>query len=192
MDSRSPLSAGDYWYLGSPDPATDQLFRRACSIAWPYAVYCATRYHRDPQLAYELMDAAVENAARYLDRFNGRRSAIQLSYRIISVIKRLSKQRANNKEIALGMLSDLELLAQSFRAVSDLEQDAFVRQVFDRTTDRTRQILQWRLAGHTWRQIADELGASRITVWRDVQKEIRGLLQIKSGTSVFEERGERD
>src|SRR3974377_1065117 len=146
MDPRTPLSAPDYWYLGSPDPAIDQLFRRACALAWPFAVYCATRFHYDPQFAYELMDAAVENAERYYQRFNGQRSAIQLSYRIISVIKRISKQRANRNEVALGTLSELDRFTQTFQAKTDVEQDVIIRQVFARMTERTRQIVRWREA----------------------------------------------
>jgi hypothetical protein len=192
MDPRPPLSVPDYWYLGSPDPAIDLLFRRACALAWPYAVYCATRYHRDPQFAYELMDGAVENAERYYQRFNGQRSAIQLSYRIISVIKRISKQRANRNEVALGTLSELDLFTQTFQAKTDVEQDLIIRQVLARMTDRTRQIVRWREAGHSWRQIADELNADHITVWRQASREIRGLLVLKSDTHDPKERGERD
>jgi len=192
MDTRPPLSAPDYWYLGSPDPAIDLLFRRACALAWPYAVYCATRYHHDPQVAYELMDAAVENAERYYQRSNGHRSAIQLSYRIISVIKRISKKRANRNEVTLGTLSELDRLTQTLQAKTDFERDVIIHQVLDRMTDRTRQIVRWRTAGHSWRQIADELGADHITVWRQASREIRGLLEMKSDTHDPKERGERD
>jgi RNA polymerase sigma factor (sigma-70 family) len=192
MDTRPPLSAPDYWYLGSPDPAIDLLFRRACGLAWPYAVYCATRYHHDSQVAYELMDAAVENAERYYERFNGQRSAIQLSYRIISVIKRTSRQRANRNEVTLGTLSELDLVTQAFQSKTDTEQDVIMRQILARMSERTRQVVRWREAGHSWRQIADELGADHITVWRQTTREIRGLLELKSDTHDPKERGERD
>ena len=192
MDPRPPFPAGDYWYLGSPDPAVDQLFRRACALAWPYALYCATRYHRDPDFAYDLMDEAVQNAERYYERFDGKRTVLQLSFRITSVIKRLSRQRTSRSEIAVGSLSDLEVLVRSFAAKSDVEQDAFMRQVLDRMTPRTRRIVHWRVAGHTWRQIADELGADHIAVWRRARQEILRLLELKSDTHDLEERGEND
>lgn len=192
MDPRPSLPAGDYWYLGSPDPAINQLFRRACGLAWPYAVYCAKFYHNDRDFAYDLMDAAVENAERYYERFDGKRTALQLSSRIISVIKRLSKQRASRGEVAVGSLSELEWLARTFAAKPDFEQDAFIRQVLDRMSPRTRRIVRWRVAGHSWRQIADELGADHITVWRQAKKEILGLLERKSDTPDAEERGEKD
>jgi len=180
MDPRPSLPAGDYWYLGSPDPAIDQLFRRACGLAWPYAVYCAKYYHNDFDFAYDLMDAAVQNAERYYERFDGKRTALQLSYRIISVIKRLSKQRASRSELAVGSLSELELLARSFASKPEIEQDAFIDQVLKRMSPRTRRIVRWRVAGHTWRQIADKLGADHITVWRQAKKEILELLERKS------------
>lgn len=192
MDPRPPLSAGDYWYPGSSDPAIDQLFRRACALAWPYALYCATRYHHDPDLAYDLMDGAVENAERYCARFEGKRTVLQLSYRITSVIRRLSKQRAGRNEMAVGSLSELELLARSFAHMPDIEQDAFIRQVLDRMSPRTRRIVLWRLAGHAWRQIAEELGADHITVWRLARKEILGLLELKSDTPDAKESGGKD
>jgi len=192
MDPRPPLPAGDYWYLGSSDPAVDQLFRRACALAWPYAVYCAKRYHNDPDIAYDLMDEAVQNAEHYYERFNRQRTALQLSYRILSVIKRLSKQVGNRNEVAVGALSDLELFARSFAVKSDMEQDAYIRQILDRMSPRTRQVVCLRVAGHAWRQIADELGADHITVWRQAKKEILGLLELKSDTPDAEGRGEKD
>jgi len=192
MDPRPSLPAGDYWYLGSPDPAIDQLFRRACGLAWPYAVYCAKFYHNDPDFAYDLMDAAVQNAERYYERFDGKRTALQLSYRITSVIKRLSKQRISKSEIAVGLLSELEVLARRFAAKSDTEQGAYIRQVLDRMPPQTRQIVLWRVAGHTWRQIADRLGADHLAVWRQTKKEILGLLELMSDTPDAEERGEKD
>ena len=192
MDPRPPLPAGDYWYLGSSDFAIDQLFRRACALAWPYAVYCTKHYHNDPDIAYDLMDAAVQNAERYYGRFNGERTVLQLSCRITSVIKRLSKQRANRSEMAVGSVSELELLARSFSAKSHIEQDAFVRQVLDRMSPRARRIVIWRLAGHTWRQIAGELDANHITVWRQAKKEILSLLELESDIAGTEKRGEED
>jgi len=36
-------------------------------IAWPYALYCATRYLHDIHAAYDLMDAAVSNTGEALD-----------------------------------------------------------------------------------------------------------------------------
>src|SRR5271154_6735953 len=104
MDSRPLLPPSDYWYLGSPDPVVDDVFRRVCVLAWPYAVYCATRYLHDAQAAYDLMDAAVCNAESYYERFQRERTHTQLLSRVVSVLKRLSKQRVrnNSREVSYG------------------------------------------------------------------------------------------
>src|SRR5215469_6193588 len=117
MDPRPPFSASDYWYLGSPDPEVDLLFRRACALAWPYALYCASRYLHDHQAAYDLMDHAVESAERYYERFHGQRNSAQLFSHIASIIRRRSKQIVGGrKEISSGSLSDLDVFAQSHAA----------------------------------------------------------------------------
>lgn len=192
MDPEPPLSARDYWYMGSSDPAIDQLFRRACSLVWPYAVYCAKRYHNDPDFAYDLMDEAVQKAGNYYKRFNGQRTVLQLSYRIFSIIKRVSKRYRIRKEVAVGTLSDLELFELNFQARTDVEQDAIIRQLLDRMTELTRQAVLWRRDGHSWRHVADELGVDHITLWRQTKKEILGLLDLRSGTYDPEKKGRKD
>lgn len=181
MDSRPPLPTSNYWYLGSPDPAVDNVFRRVCTLAWPYAVYCATRYLHDVHAAYDLMDAAVCNAESYYERFQHERTPTQLFYRVISVLKRLSKQRVrNNREVSYGSLSDLEILATAFSTRSDTEQRAYINQVLARMGERSRKITQWRLAGHSWRQIAEALQSSPATIRRSYRKELRRLLLMSS------------
>jgi len=177
MDSRHPRHSGEYWYLGSPNPAMDALFRRACASAWPYALFCATLYLHDVHAAYDLMDAAVLNAEHYYERFHGERTSTQLFYRIVSVLKRLSKQRVrNNREISYGSLSNLEILGTAISSKSEADQTAYINQVLGRMSERSRQITYWRLAGHSWRQIADTLEASYTTVRRAYHKELLGLL----------------
>lgn len=191
MDSRSPLPASEYWYLGSQNPAADDLFRRVCALAWPYAVYCATRYLHDTDAAFDLMDAAVSNAEHYYQRFQGHRTSIQLYFRIISVLKRLSKRRVGKRrEIPKGSIFELENLARNLSAKSETEQTAFINQMIDKLSERSRQITYWRLAGNTWRQIAEELGASHVTVRRVYHKEFRRLLSRSSDSS--SEREESD
>ena len=193
MDSRSPLPSSEYWYLGSSNPAVDDLFRRLCALTWPYAVYCATCYLHDIHAAYDLMDAAVSNAEQYYERFHGERTSTQLFFRILSVLKRLSKQRVqNNREISCGSLYDLEILATALSSKSQADQTAYIAQVLGRMSERSRKITYWRLAGHTWRQIADALEASYVTVRRVYHKELRGLLLASSDTPSSVEREDSD
>ena len=139
MDSRLPLPSSEYWYLGSPNPAVDDLFRRLCVLTWPYALYCATRYLHDVHAAYDLMDAAVCNAEQYYERFQRERTPTQLFYRIVSVLKRLSKQRVqNNREIFCGSLYDLEILATAISSKSEADQTAYIAQVRGRSGSQSR------------------------------------------------------
>lgn len=193
MDPRPPFSASEYWYLGSPDPDVDLLFRRACALAWPYALYCASRYLHDHQAAYDLMDHAVESAERYYERFHGQRNSAQLFSHIASIIRRRSKQIVGGrKEISSGSLSDLDVFAQSHVARSDAEQIAYVHQILGRMSARSRQIANWRLAGHSWRQIARRLNANFLTVRRIFHKEIGGLLFPASDSHTPQEGRESD
>ena len=160
-------------------------------MAWPYAVYCATRYLRDVDAAYDLMDAAVGNTEEYYIRFNGARNSVQLFYRIVSVLKRLSKHRAwNNREIASGTLSDLESLADKLSSKPQLEQNAYVQQILAEMSERSRKITLWRLEGHSWRQIAQVLNANYTTVRRTYHKELRGLLFPSSDSHGSSSAGE--
>jgi RNA polymerase sigma factor (sigma-70 family) len=171
----------------------EDVFRRVCAVAWPYAVYCATRYLHDVHAAYELMDAAVCNAESYYERFRRERTHTQLFYRVVSVLKRLSKQRVrNNREVSYGSLSNLESLATAFSTRSDAEQRAYINQVLARMSERSRNITQWRLVGHSWRQIAETLQSSRATVRRSYRKELRGLLLFNSDWPGSDERKDSD
>ncbi|HET9099274.1 MAG TPA: hypothetical protein VFN62_02705 [Acidobacteriaceae bacterium] len=139
------------------------------------------------------MDAAVENAEQYYQRFQGERTSTQLFYRIMSVLKRLSKQRVNNNhEIFYGSLSDLEILATRHSAKSEADQMAYIDQLLRRMSERSRKITYWRLAGHSWRQIADALEASHATVRRTYHKELRRLLFPSSDKSGSDEREDSD
>ena len=140
MDSGPHLPISDYWCQESPDPELDRLLRHACILAWPYVVYCATRFLRDPHIAYDLMDDAVANARRYYERFEGKRTAIQLWHRICSVAKRLSKaQAAGNREMFEGSLLDLEVFSLCYSAKPEAEQNAIVEQILSRLSDRSER-----------------------------------------------------
>jgi hypothetical protein len=140
------------------------------------------------------MDAAVSNAEQYYERFQGERTFAQVFYRIVSVLKRLSKQRVqNSREIFCGSLYDLEnLLATALSTQSEADQAAYIDQILGRMSERSRKITYWRLAGHTWRQIADALEASHVTVRRVYLKELRGLLSASTDGPGSDEREDCD
>jgi len=178
---RPPPPSGEYWYFGAQDRAVDDLFRRACALAWPYALLCATRYLHDIHAAYDLMDEAVSNAERYYERFNGNRTFSQIFYRVLSVLKRISKQRAlNNHEVPSGSLPDLERKARALSSKPEAEENAYVGQLLAQMSDRSRRITIWRIEGHTWRQIARKLSVNHAAVRRAYYRELRRLLSPAS------------
>lgn len=176
MGSSSPPPS-DYWFPASADDSANELLRRASECAWPYAVHCATRYHRDIHVAHELMDDAVLKAERYLATAGDRQpSPRRLWSYLISVLKRLSKQRLRHHEIPSGSLSDLELIAQHLARGTPQEERVYVRQLVSRMTPQMQKIFYWRLAGHTFRQIAVELKLDHATIVRTYNKELRELI----------------
>ena len=190
MDSEPHLPIGEYWCQESPDPELDRLLRHACILAWPYVVYCASRFLHDPHIAFDLMDDAVDNARRYYERFQGKRTAVQLWYRICSVAKRLSKaQAAGNRESFEGSLLDLEIFSLCYSTKPDSEQMEIVQQMLGRLSDRSREIAYWRLAGHSWEQIAEWLGSNHMAVRRVLHREINRLLFPTSGSDKGENKG---
>ena len=177
----SPSPPPEYCYVGSQKCDAEDLFPKTCALAWPYACYCARRYLHDPDAAYDLMDAAVANAEQYYMRFEGSRTPAQLLHRLLSVLKRLSKQAVKRRrEVPSGLLLDLELLPQNLASKADVEQELYVAQMLARLTERSRLITYWRMEGYTWRQIADQLGADHTTVRRAYRRELRALFDVIS------------
>lgn len=188
MDPRRPPLPGPFWYSGPFNPGTEDLFRKVCALAWPYALYCATRYFRDTQTAYDLMDQAVANTERYYERHHGQRTSPQLVYHVVSVLKRLSKQQLRKKrEFPAGTLSDLDALSNHLAARSQAEQMAFINELLTKMRPRSREITAWRLSGNTWRQIGEKLGLSHATVRRTYQKELHALLFPGTDCSIEQE-----
>jgi len=156
-------------------------------------VYCASRFLHDPHIAYDLMDESVANARRYYERFEGKRTAIQLWHRICSVAKRLSKaQAAGNREISEGSLLDLEIFSLYYSAKPEAEQNAVVEQIISRLSDQSRKIAYWRLAGHCWEQIAEWLSSNHMTGRRVLHREINGLLFPRARSGKEEKKGKSD
>jgi DNA-binding NarL/FixJ family response regulator len=139
------------------------------------------------------MDAAVSNAEEYYERFHGNRTSSQILHRILSVLKRLSKQRAqNNHEIPSGSLPDLERRARTLSSKPEAEQRAYVEQVLAQMSERSRKVTTWRMEGHTWRQIADRLDVNHAAVQRAYRRELRRLeargISISNAKSTLKRR----
>jgi hypothetical protein len=97
-------------------------------------------------------------------------------YYILSVLKRLSKERLRHQEVLYGSLSDLEPIAQHLARGTLQEESVYVNQIVSRMTPQGRQIFYWSLAGYSFRQIARELKSDHVTIIRAYNKELRELI----------------
>lgn len=176
MESRPPLPVLEYWYPGSLDRTIDSSLRAACSLVWPYAVYCAMRYHQDIHVAHELMDEALPKAEQYILRSGRERELRQVWYYLISLVKRLSKERSRHTELPAGSLIDLEQIARHLAPSTPQDESAYVNQLLSRMSPRTRQIIHCRVDGHSFRQIAKDLGSDHVTIIRAYYRELRELI----------------
>jgi hypothetical protein len=176
MEQRPSPPASDYWFPASADSRLDVVLQDASKRAWPYAVYCAIRYHRDLHVAHELMDEAVVKTKRYLASCDNEYTSKRVWYYILSVLKRLSKERLRHQEVLYGSLSDLEPIAQHLARGTLQEESVYVNQIVSRMTPQGRQIFYWSLAGYSFRQIARELKSDHVTIIRAYNKELRELI----------------
>jgi hypothetical protein len=187
MESRPRLPLSEYWYPGALDRSIDATLRAACTLTWPYALYCATRFHRDIHVAHELMDEALPKAERYILRSGRERELKQVCYRLLSLVKRLSRQRLRHAELPAGLLSDLEQITHQLGTSTPQEASAYLNQLLSRMSPQTRQIIHWRAAGHSFRQIAKELHSDHATIIRAYNRELRELVRPSASRKLSEQ-----
>ena len=187
MESRPRLPLSEYWYPGALDRTIDATLRAACTLAWPYALYCATRFHRDIHVAHELMDEALPKAEQYILRSGRERELKEVCYRLLSLIKRLSKQRLRHAELPAGLLSDLEQITHQLGTSTPQEASAYLNQLLSRMSPQTRQIIHWRAAGHSFRQIAKELRCDHAAIIRAYNRELRELIRPSASRKLSEQ-----
>ena len=187
MESRPRLPLSEYWYPGAFDRTIDATLRAACTLTWPYALYCATRFHRDIHVAHELMDEALPKAEQYILRSGRERELKQVCYRLLSLVKRLSRQRLRHAELPAGLLSDLEQITHQLGTSTPQEASAYLNQLLSRMSPQTRQIIHWRAAGHSFRQIAKELHSDHATIIRAYNRELRELVRPSASRKLSEQ-----
>lgn len=187
MESRPRLPLSEYWYPGALDRTIDSTLRAACTLAWPYALYCATRFHRDIHVAHELMDEALPKAEQYILRSSRERELKPVCYRLLSLVKRISKQRLRRAELPAGLLADLEQITHQQGTSTPQEASAYLNQLLSRMSPQTRQIIHWRAAGHSFRQIAKELRSDHATIIRAYNRELRELVRPSASHKLSEQ-----
>jgi len=134
------------------------------------------------------MDQAVAEAQRYCDHDPKKKTVQQVWYYIVSRLKRLSMRRSHHRELTAGTLSDLELIARHIPSRS-FEERVFLSELVAKMTPRTRQIFEWRAAGHSLRAIARHFNVSHATLVRAYNKELRGLIFPSTFSSQDKDHG---
>jgi DNA-directed RNA polymerase specialized sigma24 family protein len=166
------------WAYSTGHPPSDQKLETAAKAAWSYAILCASTYLNDHDVAYDLMDHAIENASRYLVRHPDR-SAEKLTSRFKSLIRRRVKQLAAKRshELPSGSLLDLE---QVYAGQKEAEQRVYANELFARLSPFAQSIVNRRWLGYSWREIARELEMDHTAVRRAYYVELNSLLHSLS------------
>jgi len=150
---------------------------------WPQACRRAHSILGDDSDAAELMEASVESISRYLDHKNmplfSANVAALLHRAFYCRTRRLARKMERLE--AVGTTSDLAGLEQALDHSNDLDRDLDFRKIVQHLTSRSCRILWLRQAGHTWEDIANELGiatsTAKNTFWREI-KQIRLTLHL--------------
>jgi hypothetical protein len=171
------------WAYLTGHSASDQKLETAAKAAWSYALLCASTYLNDRDAAHELMDHAVKSASRYATRHPDRPSD-KLTSHIKSVIRCRVKELAakRNHELPYGSLHDLE---QIYAGQPDAEQRIYANELIERLSPFAQSIVNRRLLGYTWREIAKQLEMDHTAVRRAYYLELNSVLQSFSRRGAF-------
>jgi DNA-directed RNA polymerase specialized sigma24 family protein len=166
------------WASSTGHPSSDQKLDDAAKAAWSYAVLCAWTYLHDHDLAHDLMDFAVHNAAGYAAR-HPEFPTTKLTGRMKSSIRRRAKQlaAARSRELSYGSLLALEPL---YADQPEAEQRVLANELLARLSPFAQSILKRRWLGYSWREIARQLEMDHTAVRRAYFREMEALLQSLS------------
>jgi DNA-directed RNA polymerase specialized sigma24 family protein len=157
--------------------------RAAGHEVWPQVCRRARSMLGDDTEAAELLEASVESISRYLDQkrvpvFSANIAA--LLYRAF-YCRAMRQAHKNAKVEAVGTTGDLAGLEHAVDQSADLDRDLDFRKIVQHLTPRSCRILCLRQAGHSWEDIASELGiavsTAQNTFWREI-KQVRLKLHL--------------
>ena len=149
--------------------------RSAAREIWKQACQQTVTVLADDALSAELMETAVEQVSRYLDRIGAPLSSRKHGLLMLAYCRALRRYRAKSARLELlGSSTDFSELAIAddwlAPANARLDLEKFVR----RLTDRHAQVLMLRAAGYEWREIAEifetTVAAIRSSFWREIEK----------------------
>lgn len=149
--------------------------RSAGREIWKQACQQTMAIVADDAPAAELMETAVAQVSRYLDRIGAPLSSRKHGLVMLAFCRALRRYRAKSARLELlGASTDFSDLAMAddwlAPANARLDLEKFVR----RLTGRHAEVLMLRAAGYEWREIAEiyetTVGAIRSAFWREIEK----------------------
>ena len=149
--------------------------RSAGREIWEQACQLAMAAIADDAPAAELMETAVAQISRYLDRIDAPLSSRKHGLVMIAFCRALRRYQAKTTRLELlGAANDFGDLAIAggwlAHANARLDLEKFVR----RLTSRNAEVLMLRAAGYEWKEIAQVFGttvaAIRNGFWREIEK----------------------
>jgi DNA-directed RNA polymerase specialized sigma24 family protein len=161
-------------YDGSGRPIHPDV-RSAGREIWKQACQQTMAVVADDAPAGELMETAVAQVSRYLDRIGAPLSSRKHGLLMVAFYRALRRYRAKSARLELlGASTDFSDLAIAddwlARANARLDLEKFIR----RLTGRHAEVLMLRAAGYEWREIAEmygtTVGAIRSSFWREIEK----------------------
>lgn len=155
----------------------------AAHLIWARASRRAESLIRDSSQAAELMEVAVAQVSRYLDRGKVPLFSRKLEGLLMLAFCRVLDRYASRlRKIETAGSADLSCQAVDRTWSRQLDARVELAQVVRLLSGRSQIILSLRYAGYTWRESADLLGVSvsalRNAFWRDVGR-VKRLLQTE-------------
>jgi DNA-directed RNA polymerase specialized sigma24 family protein len=149
--------------------------RSAARELWQQACHRAVAELADDGAAAELMEKAVAQASRYLDRMDAPLSSRKHGLVMIAFCRALRRYRARSSRLELlGASTDFGNLAiaNSWAAQANARLD--LEKLIRRLSTSSNKVLMLRAAGYEWKEIGQMFettaGAIRNRFWREIDK----------------------
>jgi DNA-directed RNA polymerase specialized sigma24 family protein len=149
--------------------------RAAARELWEPACRQTIAVLDDDGPAAELMESAVAQVSRYLDRTGAPLASRKHGLVMVAFHRALGRYRARSSRLELlGASTDFSDLAVANDWLAQIDARISVEQLIRRLSKRSTEVLMLRAAGYDWKEIAQVFGttvaAIRNRFWREVWK----------------------
>jgi DNA-directed RNA polymerase specialized sigma24 family protein len=157
--------------------------RQAGHRIWGKARYQVRSTCGDDAEAAWLMESAVERISRYLDRKAVPLFSSDFRWLLLTAFCRLLRRYARKLErlTLVGNVSDLPEPDLERNWAERANGRADLTKILRRLSPRSCTIFSLRVAGFTWREIADALGTEELAIkrsfWREIRRVQKSLLR---------------